>query len=386
MPSTREIAELLGLIYEAARDQNIWPLVTERLADLTNAEVCQLSMFDLVAQASVNIETRLPSDAVRHYANYWVHHNPLIKPGLRHPVGKVLSMYDLVPKEELIRTPIYNEFFAPLRLEEKLGALLVNDQSRWAAFGIWRPAQKGAFDRSAEDLLHVVVPHLQRALGWCLQLSELAMMRKASADVLDMLQQPSLVVDSSCRVLFANRAADEILADLRPLRRDVEGVLRATKPAETAALRQLLATAAERNAGGAICDSRRLRLTRDEGRLPLSVLVAPLASEQGWLVSRHASAVLFLFDPERICDPTADTLRQEFGFTAAEAAVALEILNGRGLKFAARRLGVSPTTIRTHLTAVFHKTTTRRQAELVRVLLQRGRAIRSPSPVAHAAD
>jgi DNA-binding CsgD family transcriptional regulator len=81
--------------------------------------------------------------------------------------------------------------------------------------------------------------------------------------------------------------------------------------------------------------------------------------------------MLFVSDPERTIDPTADSLRQEFGLTAAEAAVAKEILNGRGLKVAARSLGVSPTTVRTHLTAVFSKTCTQRQAELVRVLLQR---------------
>jgi len=384
MSKTWELADVLGLVYEAARDQSIWPSVTERLADLTGADVCQISMFDIAAQTSVNIDTRLPAEAVRKYASYWVHHNPLIRAGLRQPVGKLLSMYDLVPKEDLVRTQIYNEFFAPLRLEQRLGASLINDPSHWAAFGAWRAARKGAFNRSAEELLQIVVPHLQRALSWSFQLSELAVMRKASAEVLDRLQQPSLVVDASCRVLLANQAAEEILADQRSLRRDFEGVLRATKRAETAALHQVVAEAAERSSGYAIYDSKRLRLTRGEASLPLSVLVVPLPKRQGWFVSHHPAATVFVFDPERLCDPTAETLRQEFGFTAAEAAVALQILNGRGLKFAAQRLGVSPTTTRTHLTAVFHKTETRRQAELVRVLVQRGCTIRNTAPSTRA--
>src|ERR1700739_1320995 len=106
MPRAWQLVELIGLIYEAGRDQNIWPVVTERLADLTGADACQISMFDVAAQISINIETRLPPEAVQHYANYWVYHNPLIKPGLRQPVGKLLSMYNLLPKEDLVRTPI----------------------------------------------------------------------------------------------------------------------------------------------------------------------------------------------------------------------------------------------------------------------------------------
>jgi DNA-binding CsgD family transcriptional regulator len=386
MPSTQELVELLGLIYEAAQDQSIWPLVTERLADLTGAEVCQISMFDIAAQTLANIDTRLPPEAVRNYADYWVYHNPLIKPGLRQPVGRLISMYTLVPRDELVRTTIYNEFFAPMRLEEKLGASLINDSSHWAAFGIWRSAHKSAFDRSVEELLQMVVPHLQRALRCNLQLSKLATMRKASEEVLDRLQQPSLVVDALCRVLFANQAAEEILADRHSVRRDREGVLRAAKHAETVALHQLVAATAAHKHDDVKCDSRRLRLMRGEGRPTLNVLVAPLPKQESWLVSRQPAAVLFFFDPERFCDPTAETLRQEFGFTVAEATVALEILNGRGLKFAAQRLGVSPTTIRTHLTALFHKTATTRQAELVRVLLQRGGSVRRPTLPPHAAN
>jgi DNA-binding CsgD family transcriptional regulator len=54
--------------------------------------------------------------------------------------------------------------------------------------------------------------------------------------------------------------------------------------------------------------------------------------------------------------------------------MAIEVLNGGGLKAVAARLGIAPTTARTHLTSIFNKTGTRRQAELVRILLQQRRA------------
>src|SRR5215471_12031909 len=61
---------------------------------------------------------------------------------------------------------------------------------------------------------------------------------------------------------------------------------------------------------------------------------------------------------------------EDFGLTPAEAAVAVEVLGADGLQAAAGRLGISLATARTHLAHVFDKTGTRRQAELVRVLLR----------------
>jgi DNA-binding CsgD family transcriptional regulator len=74
------------------------------------------------------------------------------------------------------------------------------------------------------------------------------------------------------------------------------------------------------------------------------------------------------FDAEP--EETRDYLRRRHGLTLAEANVALEILKGDGRKAVAARLGISITTVRTHLSHIFEKTGVRRQAELVRLLMR----------------
>jgi DNA-binding CsgD family transcriptional regulator len=59
-----------------------------------------------------------------------------------------------------------------------------------------------------------------------------------------------------------------------------------------------------------------------------------------------------------------------------EAAVALKVMDGKGLQATAAALGIAPVTARSHLAAIFGKTGTRRQAELVRVLLQNTNGVR----------
>jgi len=64
------------------------------------------------------------------------------------------------------------------------------------------------------------------------------------------------------------------------------------------------------------------------------------------------------------------SLRARFRLTPAEAAFAVEIFKGDGKKAAAQRRGITFTTARSHLSSIFAKTGVRRQAELVRLLME----------------
>jgi DNA-binding CsgD family transcriptional regulator len=62
-------------------------------------------------------------------------------------------------------------------------------------------------------------------------------------------------------------------------------------------------------------------------------------------------------------------MQRQFGLTPAESRFVIEILKGDGIGAAAERLGILPGTARTHLHRVLAKTGTRRQADLVRLIL-----------------
>ena len=63
-------------------------------------------------------------------------------------------------------------------------------------------------------------------------------------------------------------------------------------------------------------------------------------------------------------------MRERYGLTRAEAALAREIVKGGGRRATAERLGITDETARSHLSKIFDKTGVSRQAELVRLWLQ----------------
>jgi DNA-binding CsgD family transcriptional regulator len=99
-------------------------------------------------------------------------------------------------------------------------------------------------------------------------------------------------------------------------------------------------------------------------------------------------AAVFLVDPDRRLELPLEALRQLYGLTPAEARLASLLAEGVGLPEAAAQLGITRETAKSTLHAIFAKTDTRRQAELVRRLLTGPGACTSlrPSPRTGDAD
>jgi DNA-binding CsgD family transcriptional regulator len=192
------------------------------------------------------------------------------------------------------------------------------------------------------------------------------------AEALNRLDQGVFLVDADARVVFASTVAKELLAERRRLWLG-GGVLRAQSAAETIALHRLIARYSKNevcaDADGSMLPSCRI------GDPPLSLLLVPL---RGQPAQCRQTVVIFVADPAKAVLPSTIQLRDHFGFTAAEAALALQIVSGNGLKACAQRLGVTLATARTHLRHIFEKTGTSRQAELVRLILSSRHAVRHP--------
>jgi DNA-binding CsgD family transcriptional regulator len=75
-----------------------------------------------------------------------------------------------------------------------------------------------------------------------------------------------------------------------------------------------------------------------------------------------------IVDPGQHPQPSIAVLRQAYGLSPAEARLAAEIGKGRDLKEIAAGHGVSEGTVRAQLKAIFAKTDTHRQAELVALI------------------
>jgi DNA-binding CsgD family transcriptional regulator len=97
--------------------------------------------------------------------------------------------------------------------------------------------------------------------------------------------------------------------------------------------------------------------------------VAPVAGRYPGLAAFHPAVCIIITDPETRTPLPSDRLRSAFGFTEAEAMLAALLATGEELRSAAAKLGITYGTARARLSEIFQKTDTRRQSELIRVIL-----------------
>jgi DNA-binding CsgD family transcriptional regulator len=361
---TAALPQIMDLIYQAAVEPRDWPSAVTEISDAVGARAVSLTITDPEGKAMpFVIAPRTDPEWLRVYIDRWATSNLVREEGKAFAVGRVYQFEDFaMPRAEFEQTAFYGEFWAPQQMN---AGLLVNAMKEGDAVGVvgfYRSSREGPFEPAEERLLHALAPHLRRAMMLNLHIGRLELQRSATAEMLNHCEHGAILVDAQARVLFANSVAEDILREGVGLRVK-EGCLGTAAAMKTAALRRMIA------GGSDGADSDTLTVTRPDGG-DLSVLVLPVKAESTWL-AQPAAAIVFVKDAQANGLPSHEHLQRLFGLTPAQAALACQILHGDGIQAAADRLGISRATARTHLLEVFQKTGTNRQAELVRVILQR---------------
>jgi len=363
-----EYSQLLSSTYDAALDYKQWPIVLERLADALEGSSAVLRTGNLTHTQGEWISVRIDRAFDQLYAEYYKQHKALWQRARVRPAESCESDREVIPREELVRTEFYNDFLLPQDTHTALRTYILAEGGWQGIISVGRSPRRGEWEGGHLDLLRHVAPHLHRAAQINLRLGRSRLKAESLAEVLNNLTCGVIVVSGDGKALFANRAADAIVAAADGIGIDATG-LRAAERQQSSALRKLMAGAAtggtEPNAAGGV-----LSLSRPSGRRALAVLVAPLHATSDWFVNRQPRAIVFVVDPE--CAPVVPEkyLQRLYNLTPAEGAVAVRILRGEGLKAVADSLRITLATVRTHRQRVFEKTGTRRQAELVRVILK----------------
>jgi DNA-binding CsgD family transcriptional regulator len=105
-------------------------------------------------------------------------------------------------------------------------------------------------------------------------------------------------------------------------------------------------------------------------RLPLVFWVAPFKSACPPSPAANGEwAALFFHDPEYKISLSEDYLRETYGMTRAEAKVAVLLATGHAIDEIAETTGTTVNAVKFHLKAIYAKTGTHRQSELVARIL-----------------
>jgi DNA-binding CsgD family transcriptional regulator/PAS domain-containing protein len=258
------------------------------------------------------------------------------------------------------------EWLEPQSIIDLVGCALMRKPGALGSIVFARHEQAGPVTNVEVAALRLLGPHFRRAVEISNLLDMKTMEAATFTSALDALAAGVVLVDRLALIVHANAAARAMLADADPIR-TAHGRLQLPTSQASDALVDAVARS-DGNLGQLGQRGISIPARMKDGR-PCVAHVLPIGGgEARWGLEQRAIAAVFIAHAECAPQMPASALALMYDVTPAEARVFELIVEGRTPKEIAEKLGVSISTVRTHLAHLFHKTGTSRQAELVALM------------------
>jgi DNA-binding CsgD family transcriptional regulator len=371
MHEAGRVLAVVDRLYDAVADLDRWPAFLEGATALFGARGAQVGHFDLV-------NSRLSFTIVHGYDWSAAHMQryerlmgedprlPYFSANPFKPIHCRMSLTD----EQLHASRVYKEVLSVGGVEYSLGVNLVEDNRTLTYFLVLRDRTQPRFNDQDCELMAVLIPHLCRALKLQRDLGLIEFGKSIAFDALDSMALGIIIIDSDARVKFCNQAAREI-ADAKDGLRIIGQrlVIDGTDGEGVRVRAQRLIRSAQ---SGTPPSGDALLVNRPSGAEAYSVLVSSLWGNQlrfGWSMLNEPLAIVYIRDPNRPEETRSETLQRLYGLAPSQARLAELLATGCSLTDAAKELGITVISARQYLKLIFQKTSTHRQAELIRKIL-----------------
>jgi DNA-binding CsgD family transcriptional regulator len=345
---------------DAAIDPAAWPDIIGEISAAVGAAGAGLLQSD-VRTADIPRSAGVDEGFKAYFAQGWHLNDIRAERGV--PLARagriVIADQDIVTPEEMRRLPLYNELLVPHGLLWFAAVTFQAGAAPWA-LSIQRTPKEGPFEASEKPALIRLSQRLTEVASLSAAVGRIAL--SSAIDALNAVRQPAIAIDRLGAAIDVNASADELFDDQIRIKDRRLHVCDADARRTIDTLLDRLRVVSDLEP--LPCDPVIVR-RRDNGPVLLRMLPIPGAARAPFLGAR-ALFTLTAIAPRQ--GPPATLLAGAFGLTPAEARLASIIAQGHSPERAAEELRISRATARNHLKAIFAKTATRRQGELVALL------------------
>ena len=351
--------QLVGWIYDCAANPELWPKVLTEMRDISKSAYVMVAIAD-----TSNIAFGQPFSFVERSSAWdgewlnklqsYVHQIPSGETIYANGVDVAWTQMSQLREEEFQKTQFYREWVEPQNLRDTI--VLTYLQRKDVTGVVSAPSHMGRdlYTRDDEIFFERLNPHIRRAMMINDLVDKgklaLALYRK----VLDSLSVAVFVVSLGQRLVTCNAAAEDMLSKANYVKLS-NGALKAQKSGDAAvAFEQAIERATKGDFLIGISGIGVPMLGMDGDRAAAYVLPIGGKDLRGDLGDGYAAVFVARRSEQQ---PIAiEILRTVFDLTPAEARISALVAKGDGPASISESLGVSLSTVRTHLAHIFQKT------------------------------
>lgn len=369
MSTHERTLDVIKAFYDAAMDESLWPMALKDLTNVINGQAA--SFWVLYGSETPRLSTficlNFDVESIKEYLQHTASIDPTVRYLVSHPQQHIVHDGLVISEREKDKHPYYAWHNQHIETRFRMVGQTRVAPKVQAGVALHRTRKAGRYEPRDIDRFAVLHAHLEKALAVSFRLSSLGAKEQVNTEWLDRNPAAVLFLSEQKHVVFSNRAAQKIQADGDGISLGPGGVT-LTHQRSNQALQSLIGQVlspigADSSCGGA------MRSPRPSGKRPYGINISPVSRQYSALSGFRPAICIVITDSEQTALLPHQQLSSAFGLTGAEAKLAALLAAGGDLRSAADKLSISYATARTRLAEIFQKTSTRRQAELVHLIL-----------------
>jgi DNA-binding CsgD family transcriptional regulator len=365
---TSEVLSLIELIYDGATDASCWPIVLDRIAEAVNCEEITIlpSFSDLAVLNRSSRVRMLPKELALCRKN--LQSEEILGEACEtpFPTGSIRYSHREAPEADFGVSEMCSDYAQQHGICSRFGLRIPLSYEPVAHLTCIRRSQSGHFGDADGLVFKALMPHMQRAFRLFLNCEQAKSNARELKAVLDTFDRAVFGLNHNGIVVLSNRKADAIIEKADGLKL-IRGRLLADHSPDNCELQSHIAKSVAVSTGDGTSQSDSIRLNRDSVNLPLLLTISSFQSDMPNF--GQLAALVFVTDPAQEPESRSMFLRRLYGLSPTECRLADLLHQGLEVREAAGHLKTTLETARFHLKRVLAKTGTRRQTELMRLMV-----------------
>jgi DNA-binding CsgD family transcriptional regulator len=369
---------IVHLLYDAVARPAGWITFFTTLGQAVDADsVHMLALDKQLGTLSYSDGYNLPIDGELNYIQKYGNIDPRFAKIISYQAGCWLHCHEVFDQAFVDKDPFYQEFLIPLGKRYVSGCKLLDNPTALIVFSVLRDVGHEPLGLAEKNFLERLTPHMARAAEMQIQAFVFSTKALVGHALVNKLRQPVFLLTTGGDSVLINEAGKLLLETTSLVRIDSGKLLLPMtyqQRFESECLRLEALTRGQTDELSGLGGYQRIAISAKSqpGLVPetlyvfFTLLNPPQVSGAFGL---RPLIMLLCYHPRSATPIDAGLLAAAFSLTPAETRISRLLGEGYSLKAIASQLGVQHETVRKQLQAIYRKTSTNRQAELMRLML-----------------
>lgn len=352
-----------------------WMIFLEELNHHFDFQAAQLLAVDLEVQAlsfsvhhGVNLDPHQLEQAALQQLRLAFDDDPQLKKLLAAPITGWMHCSQHFTEQDIVQTQVYQQILQPLNLRFCSALQVIYDHKVCVILAFLTSPDRGALSCSELQPIYEILPQIQQKLQHYRHHFEYSTMTLLGSQLIQKMNQPIAIINLNGDILEMNGEAEKFIENNAYIQ--IEQRRFFFKPHQQQKFEQhLLELERLHNTYSDVAYAERSQVMHLDHQLFLTLDL--LCPEKTHKIFGLRPVLLATFSGlQHQPKYQKDRCRQLFMFTPVEHKICEQLLKGKTTKEIALLYEIQADTVKKHLQAIFKKTKTHRQSELIQLLMQ----------------